>query len=110
VLQEFQSTLDDFISRLRAALPQTETLSAPAVQSLTLDAAQAKQVVTEMIGHLNNFDPTAGDCLEAHRDVFQSVLPAESFASFERQVGDFAFADALAGLEEAAKKKGLLPA
>jgi hypothetical protein len=38
------------------------------------------------------------------------VLSTESFTAFERQVGDFAFADALAGLQEAARKKGLFPA
>jgi CheY-like chemotaxis protein len=106
-LQEFRAALEDFVSRLRAALPPTETaVETPA----PLDAEQAKQVVTEMISHLNNFDPAASECLEANRNVFRSVLPGESFAAFEQQVDGFAFADALAGLQEAAKKKGLLPA
>ena len=109
-LEEFSSALEDFVGRLRAALPKTESTSEPAVPAASLDPAQARNVIAEMIGHLNDFDPTAGDCLETHRDVFRSVLPAESFAAFERQVGDFAFAEALAGLEEAAKRKGLLPA
>jgi two-component system sensor histidine kinase/response regulator len=108
-LQEFSSALDDFVGRLRAALPKTESTSEPSVPAVSLDPAQARNVIAEMIGHLNNFDPTAGDCLEAHKDVFRSVLPAESFATFEQQVGDFAFGDALAGLQEAARKKGLLP-
>ena len=106
-LEEFRAALEDFVSRLRAALPPTETaVETPA----PLDAEQAKQVVTEMISHLNNFDPAASECLEANRNVFRSVLPGESFAAFEQQVDGFAFADALAGLQEAAKKKGLLPA
>jgi HPt (histidine-containing phosphotransfer) domain-containing protein len=108
-LQEFSSALDDFVGRLRAALPKTESTSEPSVPAVSLDPAQARNVIAEMIGHLNNFDPTAGDCLEAHKDVFRSVLPADSFATFEQQVGDFAFGDALAGLQEAARKKGLLP-
>ena len=104
-LQEFTATLQDFVNRLRAALPQTETALAP---QAPLDAEQAKQAITEMIRHLSNFDPTAGDCLETNRDVFRSLLPGESFAAFEQQVDGFAFADALAELQEAAKKKGLL--
>jgi HPt (histidine-containing phosphotransfer) domain-containing protein len=110
VLQEFSSALDDFVGRLRVALPKTESTPEPAVPAVSLDTAEARQVIAEMMGHLNNFDPTARECLEAHRDVFRSVLPTESFAAFEQQLGDFTFADALAGLQEAAKKKGLLPA
>ncbi len=63
-----------------------------------------------MISHLNNFDPAAGDCLEANQDVFRTLLPAEAFAAFEQQVSGFAFADALAGLQHAVQEKGLLPA
>ena len=107
VLQEFTATLEDFVNRLRAALPQTETALAP---RSPLDAEQTKRVITEMIRHLSNFDPAAGDCLETNQDIFRSLLPGESFAAFEQQVDSFAFADALAGLQEAAKKKGLIPA
>ena len=108
VLQEFRVTLEDFVSRLRAALPDTQKdLAAPAVP---LDSDQARQALTEMISCLNNFDPTASQCLESNRDVFRSLLPGGSFAVFEQQVEAFAFADALAGLQEVAKLKGLLPA
>jgi hypothetical protein len=102
--------LDDFVSRLRAALPQAQTTSMPAVPAAALDSERAKQVITEMISHLNNFDPAAGDCLEANQDVFRTLLPAEAFAAFEQQVSGFAFADALAGLQHAVQEKGLLPA
>jgi HPt (histidine-containing phosphotransfer) domain-containing protein len=109
-LQDFSAALEDFVGRLRAALPKTEGTSEPAVPPVSFNTAQARQVIAEMIDHLNNFDPSASECLEAHRDVFRSVLPEESFVAFEQQVGNFAFADALPGLQEAAKKKGLLPA
>ena len=108
VLQEFQAILDDFVSRLRAALPQAT--SVPAAPAAALDTERAKQVITEMISHLNNFDPAAGDCLEANQDVFRTLLPAEAFAAFEQQVSGFAFADALVGLQHAVQEKGLLPA
>jgi two-component system, sensor histidine kinase and response regulator len=108
VLQEFQATLDDFVSRLRAALPQPQTTSVHAVPAAALDAERAKQVITEMISHLNNFDTAAGDCLEANQDVFRTLLPGEAFAEFEQQVSGFAFEDALSGLQHAAQEKGLL--
>ena len=60
-----------------------------------------------MIGHLNNFDPVAGECLEKNRNLFRSILSADTFSSFEQQVGSFAFSEALALLESAVKEKGL---
>jgi PAS domain S-box-containing protein len=108
ILQEFSSVLQDFISRLQAALPRVVTDPAPTTADVTLDSEQVKQVLQEMIGHLNNFDPAAEECLEVHRDAFRALLPEESFASFKQEVGEFAFANALVRLEEAAKQKGLL--
>ena len=54
-----------------------------------------------------DFDPGAGECLESNPDVFRSLFPGSAFSTFEQQVGGFAFADAFAGLQHAAKEKGL---
>jgi CheY-like chemotaxis protein len=108
-LQEFRSTLDSFVTGLRAAFPAAEPSAALAAPATVLDPAQARHVVQEIILHLNNFDPAACDCLEANRDVFRALLPGEAFAAFEQQVGEFAFGDALATLQPAATQKGLLP-
>jgi two-component system sensor histidine kinase/response regulator len=105
LLREFSSALDGFVTRLRAALPAVTT-AAPAAP---VDPELAKRVVREMITHLNNFDPAAGECLETNRDVFRALLPGEAFMSFEQRVGSFALADALARLQQVAKEKGLLP-
>ena len=109
ILREFTSVLDDFVGRLRAALPLTPTLPAPAAPAVPVDLEQAKKVVQEMIAHLNNFDPAASECLEANPDVFRTLLPGEKFASFEQQVAGFSFADALAQLQLAAAEHGCLP-
>ena len=61
-----------------------------------------------MIGLLSRFDPAATECLETERDVFRALFPGEAFAAFEREVGAFAFAEALARLRQAAEPKGLL--
>ena len=108
ILQDLSSVLQDFISRLHAALPRTVSDPAPTTAAVPLDSEQVKQAVQEMIGHLNNFDPAAEECLEVNRDAFRSLLPEDSFASFKQEVGGFAFANALVRLEEAAKEKGLL--
>ena len=108
ILQEFTSVLQDFISRLRAALPPVTTDPARTTADVPFDSERVKQVLKEMIGHLNNFDPAAEECLELNRDAFRALLPEESFASFKQEVGQFAFANALVRLEQAAKEKGLL--
>jgi len=107
-LQEFSLVLQDFISRLSAALPPLPVAPAP-VTAAPIDPERAKQVLQEMVGHLSNFDPAAGDCLEANRGIFQALLGDEGFSGFEQEVGGFAFAEALARLQASAREKGLLP-
>lgn len=95
VLTEFGSVLQDFISRLRTALP-AEALhqEAPAAVDLT----KAGPIVQEMIGYLGNFDPAACDCLEANKDLFKALLGG-GFGEFQKQIDNFAFADALAMIQ-----------
>jgi len=61
-----------------------------------------------MIDHLNNFDPSAGECLEINRAVFHSLFSAATEVVFAQQVGAFAFGDALTTLQSAASAKGIL--
>jgi PAS domain S-box-containing protein len=111
VMDRFRGVLEDFVSRLRAALPEgaTTTPATAAAVPARLDPARVKRVVEEMLGHLNQFDPAAGECLEANRDVFQALLPGEALAAFEQQVNSFAFGDALARLEPAAAASREVP-
>jgi hypothetical protein len=60
------------------------------------------------IEHLNRLDPAAAECLEADGEVFPLLLPGESFASFQPEVGGYAFTNAINRLQETAKAKGLL--
>ena len=109
LVEDFGTVLEDYVKRLDAALPQPETISSPAAPDAAFDPDKAKEVALEMTGHLNNFDPAATDCLEAHRDLFRALLPGEEFAAFEKEVNDFVFSDALARLQKAASDKRLLP-
>jgi two-component system sensor histidine kinase/response regulator len=106
-LKAFKVTLGDLIARLSAALPG-EQASSPAAQVPALDVEQARKVVEEMMAHLGSFDPAAADCLESHREVFRGLMSGDAFAQFELHISGFAFADALAGLQQAATEKGLL--
>jgi HPt (histidine-containing phosphotransfer) domain-containing protein len=110
LLSELNSTLEDFVSRVRAALPTAAATTTATASVASIAPERLKQVTREMAAHLQNFDPAAGDCFEANRDVFQTLLPGDQFASFEQHVSGFAFAEALALLEPIAKEKGLLPA
>jgi HPt (histidine-containing phosphotransfer) domain-containing protein len=108
-LREFSGGMEDLVSRLRAALPPEEIAPMSTAPAVPLDPAQSKRGVEEMMSHLSNFDPTAAECLEANRDIFRVLLPGDSYTRFEQSVNGFAFAEALAQLQPAAKEKGLLP-
>src|SRR5262249_39275412 len=106
MLKDFGNSMDEFMGLLRAALPRETLVAAVAT---TLDKDKARKAVEEMMAHLNSFDPTAADCLEAYKNIFQTIL-AESYETFEKQINQFAFAEAIAILYPAVKQKGVLPA
>ena len=101
-LEEFRSTLEDFLPRLSRALPRDGASPVePATLPPPLDRDRMKPIVAEMIARLNDFDPAAGDYLAAQRGVFSAILPGDELASFESEVTGFAFTEALARLERA---------
>ena len=100
--QQFATVLTLFVDRLRAALGE-EPVSPTAPKAMVVDAAQLKLVVEQMTRYLAEFDAAASDCLEANRGVFASLFSAEEFAKFEQQVQGYAFGEALAQLEQAAR-------
>jgi len=100
--QQFATVLTPFVHRLRAALGE-EPVSPAAPKAMVVDPAQLKLVVEQMTRHLAEFDAAASDCLEANRGVFASLFSAEEFGKFEQQVQGYAFGEALAQLERAAR-------
>src|SRR5438270_366167 len=100
--QQFATALTPFVHRLRAALGE-EPVSAAPPQAMVVDPAQLKLVVEHMTRHLAEFDSAACDCLEANRGMFASLFSAEEFGKFEQQVQGYAFGEALAQLEQAAR-------
>jgi PAS domain S-box-containing protein len=110
LVQGFDSALENLLRGLRGALPPEDDGKAASPPAAPLDPEEARKVVEEIIAHLGSSDPAAIDCIEAHRDVFSALLAGEDLAGFERDVAGFAFAEALARLEPAARAKGVLPA
>jgi two-component system sensor histidine kinase/response regulator len=104
---ELRTVLNDMITRLRAALADPAVAAGPAPASAPPDPGRTAPAVKEMLTHLSNFDPRAGECLEANRAVFQALLPGEAFAVFERAVTGFVFAQASAQLESVARQHGI---
>jgi two-component system sensor histidine kinase/response regulator len=100
--QQFATALTPFVDRLRAALGE-EPVSPAAPKAMVVDPAQLQLVVEQMTRHLAEFDAAACDCLEANRGLFASLFSAEEFGKFEQQVQGYAFGEALAQLEQAAR-------
>ena len=100
--QQFAAALTPFIDRLRAALgDEPAAPAAPAV--VAVDPALLRPIVEQMTRHLADFDAAAADCLAANRAALASLFSAEEFGKFEQQVQSYAFGDAQALLEQAAR-------
>lgn len=104
-LHKLESVLSGFVGRLKAVLPKQES---PKAVVSKVDPEELKSLLQEMMTNLNNFDPAAGELFDAKRDVFQAILPQATFETFEKQISNFAFSDAMAVLQDVAKQKGVL--
>jgi two-component system, sensor histidine kinase and response regulator len=104
-LHKLESVLSGFIGRLKTALPKQES---PKPVDSKVDSHELKSLLQEMMTNLNNFDPAAGELFETKREVFQAILPQAAFETFEKQINNFAFSDAIAVLQDVAKQKGVL--
>jgi hypothetical protein len=102
-LSEFTKTLSEFLSNLSSALVPE---AAPIVSNgdTPPDAEKIRKTVEEMIGYLENMDPAAGDCLEANKSTFVTILGADNFRTFEREVEGFSYDNALSLLRQTADK------
>jgi hypothetical protein len=104
-LHNLEAVLSGFIGHLKTALPKQES---PKAVVPKLDPEELKSLLQEMMTNLNNFDPAAGELFDANRHVFQAILPQSTFETFEKQISNFAFSDAMAVLQDVAKQKGVL--
>jgi two-component system sensor histidine kinase/response regulator len=103
---KFRSLLTEFVSRVRAALPEQSQPQSTVMAHV--DPGELKNLINEMMTNLHNFDPAAGELFDSRRDMFRSFFSPENFDSFEKHVSNFAFGDALSVLQETARQKGVL--
>lgn len=95
LMEDFQSILWDFLDRLRLALPPEAEASSGSFRTEDVPG-----VVAEMDGLLGDFDVAALDLFEANRDLFASLFSVAEFGIFEKQLTNFALAEARATLRE----------
>jgi signal transduction histidine kinase/DNA-binding response OmpR family regulator/HPt (histidine-containing phosphotransfer) domain-containing protein len=103
--EAFQSTLDPFIARLRAALPPDP--AADAATDQVVDPQQMADVAAQMQGLLGRFDAAAAELFDTHRGLFRALLSPDRFPIFEAQITGYAFAEARTTLAQAAADKDL---
>jgi CheY-like chemotaxis protein/signal transduction histidine kinase/HPt (histidine-containing phosphotransfer) domain-containing protein len=88
--------LGAFVIALKQALgPEARVADTPIVAPDRL-----QEILEELRQLLQNSDPAACDCLEAHRSVLAAALPAHAFAAFEQHVQNYAFDEAMHLLEQ----------
>jgi len=104
-LARLETVLTAFVGRLRAALPAEAPAGNGSAAALTPE--QLRGFVGKMTLHLNNFDPAASDLFNEVRESLRTFFPAGALETFEKHLGAFAFADALAVLQQAARQKGI---
>ncbi len=110
-LAALEEDLSRLTARLRASLGAAPTRAAPAASAAasaaSADPEQLKAAVEQMRGHLGESDAAAAECLERHRELFVSLFRPDDLGGFERHVQGYAFGEAQALLDEAARARGL---
>ncbi|HKA18910.1 MAG TPA: response regulator [Blastocatellia bacterium] len=100
------SVLLPLVGELRVALAEPPVAAAPPAVP-PVDPKLIGETVTRMTRYLGEFDPAAADCLESDRAQFQALFDAPTLELFEQHITNYAFAEAQALLDQAAKDRGI---
>lgn len=100
------SVLTPLIERLRTALGEP-AVAAPLDSEVSVDPRMIRETVVRMTKYLGEFDPAAGDCLITDHGQFRALFDPATLVQFEQHVNGYAFAEAQAMLDQAAKNRGL---
>ena len=104
-LKRVEAALVPVVTGLRDALPAP--LAPAAAIGAALDPAEVGAAVTRLTRLLADFDASAIDFIETHGSALQPVFTANAWSRFVQCAQSFAFSDALALLEDAARARGL---
>jgi hypothetical protein len=99
--------LSPVIAELRAALGEAPVITAPPAIQETVDPVMIRETVLRMNRYLDEFDPAAADCLASDFSRFQALFDAATLAQFEQHINNYAFAEAQALLNQAARDRGI---
>ena len=102
-----ESVLSPLLAELRAALGEPPPVTAPPVVQAAVDPVMLRETVGRMTRYLSEFDPAAADCLASDLSQFQVLFDAATLAQFEQYISNYAFAEAQALLDQAARERGI---
>ena len=101
------NVLSPLIAELSAALGEPTVASASPVAQAPVDPKLIRETVMRMTRYLGEFDPAAADCLASDLPQFQALFDTPTLARFEQYINNYAFAEAQALLDQAAKDRGI---
>jgi hypothetical protein len=104
--QRLAEQLSALVAGLSPLLAEDHAESA-ATTVLPFDPLKVKPVAEKMLKQLSEFDAAVSDEFEAERALFASLFSAADLEQFEQHLENYAFGDAQALLEAAAKARGL---
>jgi len=99
------SVLSPLLAKLRTALGEPPARTAP--PAVKADPEMIRETVVRMTRYLGEFDPAAADCLASDLSQFQSLFDAPTLEQFEQHITNYAFAEAQALLDQAARDRGI---
>jgi two-component system sensor histidine kinase/response regulator len=102
LLAELEASLRSLMTGLRAALPP----QGASLPGLAVDPGTAGSLVAQMLSLLGEFDVAAAELFDSHLDHFAAILGPAASSVLQKQIGNFAFAEAHETLGRAAAAKG----
>ncbi|MGC3961640.1 MAG: response regulator [Verrucomicrobiota bacterium] len=102
--QQVVAVLEPLIAGLNAGLGAPASNSATTAAPTVTDPAQSREAAAQLGKLLSEFDPGAADFVAANRAALQPLFNDGAWSEFEKQIQDYAFADAQIRLEQAMKK------
>jgi signal transduction histidine kinase/CheY-like chemotaxis protein/CHASE3 domain sensor protein len=103
--KQVNTDLAPLVKALRSAL-QPAAVASPASEVVTasVNPAESRQAATQLRALLSESDPGASDFIAANRAALRRLFDDDGWQQFERLVGDYAFDEAHAYLEEALQR------
>ena len=98
--------LNPLLARLRGALGP-EAMPARGQLAAEEEVARLPEVVVQLARYLRESDANTHECLESNRAVVSTLFSGKDFERFAAEVNGYAFGEAAASLEKAAKAKGI---